>query len=526
MTSYNTMRQLFVSPTKPRRESGLILTRRSLLLAGASLASVGWSAASDNDFTSGATGSVRRSKHGLLKTRLRVAFAQNQVGNRQIFTRTYEGTIPGPMLRLRPGDTLRLKLINNLPPEAGGPPMDINMPHDFNFTNLHTHGLHVSPKQNVNGTMSDNVLIEVEPGASQQYEIHIPEDHPDGTYWYHPHKHGSAAVQFMGGMAGALIIEGATDDFLADHGIKDEQTLILQQIRVNAAGVVEFVNAGSFLAPPMFTLNGQLQPTLTIRPGEIQRWRFIHAGMSEHSPLELRDAAGHPITLHQMAFDGITLPHLEDTTRLFLASGNRLDVLMKIDTSGTYQLVKPALEQGLPTGPVPEVTIATVVVAGRPAHMELPHRRFPTPLRAVRDREIDRSRTVTFSMDFSQFPPLFLIDGRLFDPTRVDQQIRLHDAEEWTVLNVSPADHPFHIHQNAFLVTQITGDTTAQPTVQLPVWMDTINIPRATAFGTPAMQPGSVTFRSRFEDFAGKFVLHCHIIDHEDMGMMQIVEVV
>ena len=546
MTSSRTLRHLFTASSSPHHGEGPILTRRGLLLAGASLAVVGCSDGSSDSSSdisppssppSGpssppvadglVTGPVRRSQNGLLNTELRVQFATNQVGNRQVHTRTYEGSIPGPSLRLRPGDTLRLRLINNLPPEAGEEPMDINMPHDFNFTNLHTHGLHVSPKQNANGSLADNVLIDVEPGASQLYEIAIPSNHPDGTYWYHPHKHGSSAVQLMSGMAGALIIEGATDAFLAERGITAEQTLILQQIRVDAAGEAEFVNDNSFLAPPIFTLNGFLTPTLTIRPGEVQRWRFIHAGMSEHSPLELRDPAGRLVPLHQMAFDGITLPTMEDTTRLFMASGNRIDVLMKLDTPGTYQLVKPALAQGLPTDPIREAAIATVVVSGTPANMKLPLGRFPTSLAPITDAELNSApRRVTFSMDLSKRPPLLLVDGKLFDPTRVDQLIRLHAVEEWTVFNTSPADHPFHIHQNPFLVTHVAGDANALPNVNLPVWLDTINIPRTTNFGRPNARPGSVTFRSRFEDFAGKFVLHCHILDHEDMGMMQIVEIV
>jgi FtsP/CotA-like multicopper oxidase with cupredoxin domain len=244
--------------------------------------------------------------------------------------------------------------------------------------------------------------------------------------------------------------------------------------------------------------------------------------MSEHIPLELLDDGGRRQVLHQMAFDGITLPAVEDTTRLFMASGNRIDVLMKINTPGTYQLIKPALSQGLPTDPIPQETIATVVVTGTPVNGALPQGPFPTPLPAITSAELNSGRrTVTFSIDFSTGAPQFLVDGKLFNPARVDQLIHLHAVEEWTVLNTSVADHPFHIHQNPFLVTHLTGDSAVTPNVRLPIWLDTVNVPRATG-----SRPGSVTFRSRFEDFAGKFVLHCHILDHEDMGMMQIVEIV
>ena len=530
MKQHETIRRMLAfSSNHPRRLGPTMSRRQFLKAAGASLAVMSCVSNGDSDeLTLVQSADVRRSSEGVLRTDLRVRFASNQIGGRQVFTRTYEGTIPGPILRVRPGDTVQLRLFNDLPHEEEMEVTDVNMPHGFNVTNLHYHGFHVSSNCSANGmTCGDNVLIELEPGESQLYEFTIPSNHPDGTYWYHPHKHGSAAVQFMGGMAGALLIDGATDEFLSDQGVKLEQVFVLQQIRVNAAGEVEFIDAGSFLAPAIFTVNGEVQPTINIRPGEVQRWRFIHGGMSEHFPLELRDASGNLQTFHQLAFDGITAANLQPTPRLFLTSGNRVDVLVKLDAPGVYQLIKPALAQGLPTDPVPEALMATVVVAGVPDNTPIPQGPFPTPLPSIMTQEINSGpRTVTFAMDFRFNPPLFLVDGKLFDPNRVDQRLTLGAVEEWTVLNTSPADHPFHIHQNPFLVTSISGDPLAQPTVTLPVWMDTVNVPRATGFGRPGSIPGRVTFRTRIEDFDGLFVLHCHILDHEDMGMMQLIEAV
>lgn len=212
-------RRMLASSSHHNGGVGLTTSRRKFLLAGASLAAVAVLPMP----TAVHAADMRRSRDGLLKTRLRVYFAGNQIDDLKVFTRTYEGRIPGPTLRLRPGDTLQLRLVNQLPFETEEMPHDINIPHGFNVTNLHTHGLHVSPKCSDDGTVcSDNVLIEIPPGESQFYEITLPDNHPDGTYWFHPHKHGSVAVQFMGGMAGALIIEGDSDDFLSDQGIKKE----------------------------------------------------------------------------------------------------------------------------------------------------------------------------------------------------------------------------------------------------------------------------------------------------------------
>ena len=141
--------------------------------------------------------------------------------------RTYNGMIVGPIIRARPGDTIHIRLINNLPP-AGELPQHPQQPEpaghgghghpfSFNITNLHTHGLHVAPQGPVDPSTgkvpfeSDNVLLELGPREQQDYQFHIHKDHPAGTFW-HAHVHGSTAVQLSSGMAGALIIEGGTAD--------------------------------------------------------------------------------------------------------------------------------------------------------------------------------------------------------------------------------------------------------------------------------------------------------------------------
>src|SRR5256885_7651778 len=114
---------------------------------------------------------------------------------------------PGPSLAPRRGDWIGFPLVNGAPPNRDPPPSAHNLPHQFNTTNLHTHGLHVSPIG-----IADNVLRDMEPGQTYEIEVPIPASHPSGTFWYHPHKHGSANVQLASGMAGALILEGDFDD--------------------------------------------------------------------------------------------------------------------------------------------------------------------------------------------------------------------------------------------------------------------------------------------------------------------------
>ena len=155
---------------------------------------------------------VRSSANGELNTTLRMQYAYKDIGGHRLYMRTYEGTVPGPTLRVKPGDVLRIKLINDMPPNRDPSPEDHSLPHHFNTTNLHTHGLHVSPSG-----IADNVMHAMEPGKSYDVEVAIPSDHIPRTNWYHPHMHGSADVQIASGAVGALIIEGDFADVPRDR---------------------------------------------------------------------------------------------------------------------------------------------------------------------------------------------------------------------------------------------------------------------------------------------------------------------
>src|SRR5262245_25251142 len=121
---------------------------------------------------------VRRSTKGELRTTLRVGYAYKDIGGYRLSLRTYEGNVPGPTLRLRPGDILRIRLVNELPPNTDPVPLDMMLPHHFNTTNFHLHGLHVRPDG-----ISDNIFRSMEPGQSYDIEVVVPHDNTRGTYW-------------------------------------------------------------------------------------------------------------------------------------------------------------------------------------------------------------------------------------------------------------------------------------------------------------------------------------------------------
>lgn len=428
--------------------------------------------------------------------------------------RSFNGMLGGPVLRVRPGDLLRVTFRNMLPPNPPRPAdLDMNIPHDFNTSNLHMHGFHVSPEGN-----SDNIFLHVEPGETQVYEFAIPADHPTGTYFYHPHKHGSVTVQVFSGMAGMVIIEGGIDE-LPEIQAAREVLFRLNEVMQNDQGGVPDYTAKNAFRPAWrrMPVNGEMRPTFRIRPGEVQRWRVVNAGVAWTTPLRIE---GH--SQHSLALDGINFPQVVEVPSQVLAPGNRYDFLLVGGAPGTYRILKDPYQQANPLfGPIamtPEVELATLIVEGEPVVMSLPTV-LPTPasLPDITDDEITGKRTIDYATQFDKggpsaaFPDNYTVDGFRFDANAPGQVVPLGAVEEWTVRSVvADTEHPFHIHINPFQVVAINGNPVP------PRWQDTVILPMG----------GSVTLRTRFLDFTGRFVHHCHMLAHEDLGMMQNVEVV
>jgi L-ascorbate oxidase len=559
-----------------------------------------------------------------------------------------------PAIVARPGDTVRVRLNNKLPPTTtsydsgctGGSPHEPNVPHCFNGTNLHTHGLWVNPAGN-----GDNVLLSINPGVEFEYEYGIPAEHPAGTFWYHTHRHGSTALQVSSGMAGPLLIRGdrlptptrnGDLDTLLDNvtNLRD-RTLVFQQIqygcfdkdqnikiKTQGSGGDEKVVAwvcdpgdvggietyedkrpgplgpngfgpGSWGASNRYTsINGLILPTFRSRQGAVERWRLIHGGVRDTIRLTFRKAKpnlnlkagpqlaaarmgslidrncqGPDLPYHLVAADGLTLPQAQQGTSATLQPGYRFDALVRFAEAGNYCVIDSDSQAtssvgNLPSGSrllammnvAPDASqvargdLGTQLIAAAEAKMPadvrdavvadlrnglrlsrfVPHQPIPTnELAAGSGQELTFNIQITPDLLFrvaNQLPTSSGYKPEPYDPSRLDRKLILGTAEEWK-LTSNLASHPFHIHVNPFEIVRIVKDS--NPNVD-------VSAPGANDGGDP-QYPGlrgafkdtlwikqgyTATVRTRYQRYIGEFVLHCHILDHEDQGMMQNVAIV
>lgn len=547
----------------------------------------------------------------------------------------------GPTLEVRPGDTLRVHLENALPaddPSCQTMPDNINIPHCFNSTNLHTHGLWVSPSGN-----SDNIFLTLRPGVSFQHEYAIPADHPAGTFWYHPHLHGSTALQVSSGMAGVLIVRGDRMPTADQSGDLDvllgateaqpfrERILVFQQLAYacrDDAGRIrtmpETDDAGIWVCdegdvgeierylgpdpPNQFgggiwsnsgrhtSINGMIVPAITgIRAGEFERWRMIHAGVRDTVKVEIHrmgpDAPdprtvsmedmpdfiaehciGDDLALFLAAADGLTLDRIQETRHAVLQPGYRWDMLVAFPEPGRYCIldgedgIGAGLSQGIEAPPrviaVAEVegngaastgataltealvgaardNIAEDILATVIADLQNGLRLDAfAPHDSLMDRDVDGTQEVVYNIDISTDPVSYEVNGNPFDPSDV-RLLRLGAVEDW-VLSSTWEGHPHHIHTNPFQVIEVldpngkdvsgpdavddyTGSVDPQFRGLKGVWKDTIWVKNPVKAAEGAY---TVRVRTTYRRYVGRAVLHCHILDHEDQGMMQTIEFV
>ena len=413
------------------------------------------------------------------------------IGGRSAQLYTYNGLAQAPRLVVKPGDAVRLRLENRL----------------AQTTNLHYHGLHIPPSGN-----ADNSFLRIPPGETQTYEFQIPADHPAGTYWYHPHAHPNAADQVSRGLAGVLLVRGGLDDIAAIAAMP-ERILVLQDFRLNLNGEIANPSMmermqgreGNFI-----TISGEVNPTIPISPNGWIRLRILNASASRYFRLHIE---GHPMFL--LAVDGGALPSPQVLSEVLLTPGERVEVAVYGErAAGSFRIVSLPYDRhsgediggmmggmmgrGTTAAQPSALPLAGLLYEGTAVHSDdLPNQLIAVEPLPPSDLPV---RHITLGQGMHM---TFTINGKAFNERRIDVSEQVGTIADWEFINNTGMDHPMHIHTNSFQVLDGAGSA-------VPAWKDTVNV-RANS---------RIQVRSRFEDYTGLSVFHCHILDHEDLGMM------
>lgn len=410
-----------------------------------------------------------------------------------------------------------------------------------------------------------------------------------GTHWYHAHKHGSTTINVSNGMTGVFIIEGPYDDELNEaykaYGAQwtRKQPILL----INQLGTTPNLMKGAGQdRGPDFSINGRINPVITMAPGEVQLWRIVNSSSRAGVLFQAPPAGFH---WRQLAQDGVQFKDVNyqsSTDKPFLlASGNRADLLVKAPDACTAPCSVQVRNTVNPSSLSPfPINLLTVKISGTKPSPPMDFLKtapsFPDFLADIPASAVKATKTIDFStVPQGANPPktagaIHKIDGKQFDGD-VGALVRLNTVEEWTIRNFTPnIAHPFHIHINPFQVVEefqpndkladgttpryITDATTrtspdqclldpkdpdtwkpctGKPSSTDAIWWDVFPIPTALKAtdagnnpindpdGNQIVIPGYFKMRSRFVDYAGFYVIHCHILAHEDRGMMTVVEV-
>lgn len=396
---------------------------------------------------------------------------------------TYNGGVPGPLLRGKAGDRLIVHFKNSLP-EA---------------TSIHWHGLRIP--NDMDG-VPDQPNPAVAPGQSFDYSFVLPDP---GTYWYHPHV--ASAEQLGNGLFGPLIV----DDPNEPPGLGDEAVLVLSDIGLDDDGSLTPADSGGEFGTlfgregTMMLVNGKVAPTLHVRPGMRQRWRVINAAKTRYFELHL---PGNQFT--RIGSDGgfIESPQVSDS--ILLTPAQRADLVVEPrPAAGATQLALRwhAYDRGFGTAfNRPDEDVLRLDFAGEPFIADP----LPALRRDIPAPDTTNARAIDISLTENQLADGTVVMGINGVPSWSAEPIMtpVGERQVWTVKNTFDWDHPFHLHGFFFQVLDVNG---VAPTVR--EWRDTVNVP----------VDGTVRFLVNFNERPGMWMFHCHILDHADAGMMGMV---
>jgi suppressor of ftsI len=426
---------------------------------------------------------------------------------------SFEGRTEPPVIRLWPGDSLKIKYVNELP-KVASESCAIEPCHDM--TNLHFHGLEVSPK-----APQDDVLdMMAAPGQTLYYSVHIPADHPPGLFWYHTHPHGESHRQALDGMSGAIVIEGI-DRYVSELRGLRERVLVLRAPSIehdpSAAALMRQVGmsgaCGAQKDPPerVFTVNGTIRPMIEMAPGGREFWRMVNASADRYMDLAIDGGK-----FEVVALDGVPLALHDQQHKIFSADhflvppAGRVEAIVSAPPNGMRTTLRSRCVDTGPAGdPNNGMVLADVLTqGGQPDTGQT----IPVDRGAPVYKNVDVAKLthepVAFTATFTEDPKGFYINNKKFSAEAAPLvKVKVGTYQHWRIVNATTELHPMHLHQVHFFAYSQNGTP-----LENPAWLDTANVPVL----------GYVDVIVDFTDpvIRGMAVFHCHLLNHEDKGMM------
>ena len=404
----------------------------------------------------------------------------------------YNGQSPGPLIEAMEGERVAITYLNRIPAEE---------------STIHWHGVPTPASQD--GGPMDAVAS----GVDRTYAFDLPEGSA-GSYWYHPHPHGKTAAQVYRGLAGAFIVRPKSDPVPAEYG---DTALFFTDLRLASDGAIApntMVDLMNGRVGDHVLVNGQKNPVLTVSAGARRRLRLFNATNARFLRLSFGDA---PMSL--IGTDGGLLEApVRDVSDILLAPAERAEVVVAFDKPGVLTLRTLAYDRGWMGAGRPRDAGLTLLTIRTLATSAPPVPPLPATLRAIADpgASVVRRRLVfgeTMTTGAGGMEMGFLINGAAFDMNRIDIVSKVGEVELWEIVNPTDMDHPFHVHgvQFQLVETERNGGIVKPPYRALK---DTVNVARGETLRLLLRQ-----------DRPGPRMYHCHILEHEDLGMMGILDV-
>ena len=430
----------------------------------------------------------------------------------------FHGNEEPPVLRARPGEDVDVTYVNAMSAHSQEICIYVRC---TNMSNLHFHGLHVSP----NAPQDDAITMMAMPGQTLHYIVNVPLDQAPGLYWYHTHPHGESYQQDLDGMSGAIVIEGLERYVPEVQGMR-ERILVLRDQIVEGSGPiaaelkrrVEIPSSrcGAAAGQPgrIFTVNGVVRPRVDIAPGERQLWRIVNASPDLYADLKIDTER-----MEVVALDGMPLSFHDPTHRVefrdhvLVPPAGRVEAIVTGPRQGVHASLRTRCFDTGPDGdPNPDMVLADLVDTGRPA------RKAPAvsvargaavfkPVPPTLIAKVEKS-PADFVVTFTEDKNGFYINGKKYGPLDAPMTtVAIGAFHHWRVVNNTHEAHPFHIHQVHFLSYAENGSRD-----QRAEWLDTVDVP----------VEGNVDLMMDFTDpiIRGVSLFHCHLLKHEDKGMM------